>query len=227
LDYGCIVSVAGFTTTASEEARRHGIELRTLAQVENLNWWLPSAMTLCLRQVELLHLQVNFSPEEFESVKTVLASVEVSDLVLTLPNGKSSTLPDYIKGQGVEVINRPELAHLKDQDTFAVNLLFNELHGATLTWANGTLPLLQSVHALYRYHYRIELVGLTVYEGPEGINAFTGISNGWGKQVTVVAKLEADGSRTLSFTMNDPKPSRTVIPPRGKVAEPAVSPDHQ
>jgi len=227
LDYGCIVSRAGFTRTAIDEAKRNGIELRTVAQIESPNWWIPTAMALCLRQVELLHLQVNFSHEQYKSVQGLLASTDAADLVLTLPNGQSGTLPDYIKGQGIEAINRPELSHLKDQDTFAVNLVFKEFEGATLICPKGGLPMPQSVHALYRYHERIESVQLTAYEGPEGINAFTGISNAWGKQLTMVAKLERDGSRTLSFTMDDPRPSKTAILPRGRKAEPDVPPDRR
>ncbi|MDD2389204.1 MAG: restriction endonuclease [Desulfobacterales bacterium] len=218
LDYGCIVSRVGFTKNAREEAERHGIELRTLAQVEKTNWWLPSAMTQFHQQVELLRLQVNFHPEELESVNALLAPEEISDLVLTLANGESGTLLDYIKGEGVEALNRPELAHLKDQDIFAANILFNDLH-SSLECAKGTLPLPQNVYARYRYHYRIESVKLTAYERSDGINAFTGISNALGKQVTVVAKLKADGSRTLTFTMDDPKPSKISIPPRGEVVD--------
>lgn len=227
LDYGCIVSRAGFTATAAEEAKRQGIELRTIAQIENPNWWLATTMTLCRRFAELLHVQVNFRPEEYESATALLSASDASDLILTLPNGESRTLPDYIAAQGVEAMNRPELAHLKDQDTFVVNILFGDLHGATLTSTKARLPLPQSVYAVYRYHYRIEAVELTAYEEPEGINAFTGISNSWGKQVTIVAKLEADGSRTLYFTTDDPKPSKTKIPPRGQAAEPVVPPDSQ
>ncbi len=48
LDFGCIVSRAGFTEMASDEAKRQGIELRTLAQIERPNWWFPSAMTFCV-----------------------------------------------------------------------------------------------------------------------------------------------------------------------------------
>lgn len=227
LDYGCIVSSAGFTRTATDEAKRNGIELRTVAQIESPNWWLQTAMALYLRQVELLHLQVNFSHEELESAQAMLASTDAVDLVLTLPNGQSGTLSDYIKGQGIEAINRPELLNLKDQDTFAINLVFEDFEGATLVCPQGGLPMPQSVHALYRYHERIESVKLTAYEGPEGINAFTGISNTWGKQLTVVAKLQPDGSRTLSFTMDDPRPSKTAIPPRGRKAERDVPPDRR
>lgn len=225
LDYGCVVSRAGFTGTAIDEAKRQGIELRTVAQVEKPDWWLPSAMTLFFRKVELLHMQVNFHPHEFEAVQPLVASVKASDLVLNLPNGASHTLPDFIKGQGVQAINRPELSHLKDQDTFTVNFLFTGLNGATLVYPGGSIPLPQSVDALFKFHAQTESVELTAYEGSEGINAFTGISNAWGKQLTMVAKLQADGSRTLSFTMDDPKPSKTAIPRRGETAEQDVPPD--
>lgn len=223
LDYGCIVSRAGFTGTATEEAKRHGIELRTVAQVENPDWWLPSSMTLFLRKVELLHMQVNFHPAEYEKVQPLVTSVKASDLVLNLPNGTSHTLPDFIKGQGIQAINRPELSHLRDQDTFAVNFLFTDLmNGATLACPSGNMPLPQSVDAHFKIHVNVESVELTAYEGSEGINAFTGISNAWGKQLTMVSKLQDDGSRILSFTMDDPRPSKTAIPRREEPAEPVA-----
>jgi hypothetical protein len=116
---------------------------------------------------------------------------------------------------------------LKNQDTFGINLIFNDFEGATLVCPKGRLPMLQSVNAIYRYHERMESVQLTAYEGSEGINAFTGISDTWGKQLTMVAKLETDGSRTLSFTTDDPMPLKTAISPRGQKAEPDVAPDRR
>lgn len=225
LDYGCIVARAGFTGTAIDEAKRYGVELRTVAQVEIPDWWIPSAMTLFLRKLELLHMQVNFRPDEFEAVQPLVTSVKSSDLVLNLPNGASHTLPDIIKGHGLQAIQLPELSHLKDQDTFTVNILFNDLHGATLVYPSGSIPLPQSVDALFKIHTQIESVELTAYEWSQGINAFTGISNAWGKQLTVVAKLQDDGSRTMSFTMDDPKPSKTAISRRGEAAKQDVPPD--
>jgi hypothetical protein len=158
-------------------------------------------------------------------VQPLVASVKASDLVLNLPNGASNTLPDFIRGQGIQAINRPELSHLKDNDTFTVNFLFTDLNGAAFVYPSGSMPLPQSVDALFKFHAQTESVELTAYEGSGGINAFTGISNAWGKQLTMVAKLQADGSRTLSFTMDDPKPSKTAIPRRGETTEQDVPPD--
>jgi hypothetical protein len=69
IDYGCIVSRAGFTTTAQSEADRNGIEIRTLAEVENPEWWLPTSITIHHNQVELVHFQINFRQEELPQVR--------------------------------------------------------------------------------------------------------------------------------------------------------------
>lgn len=219
LDYGCIVSRAGFTTAAKEDAVRNGIELRTIVEIEKPSWWLASTMTLDLRQVELPHCKVNFRPEELAHVTELLAGVAGSELELTLPNGESTTLLAFIHAQGVQAIDRPELAHLKDKDTFNVTIDFSELQDARLRCPHGPLPLPQSVDAQYRFHHRVESVKLAAYEGSEGIIAFTGVSSSWGKQVTLVTKPQPDGTRRISFITDDPNPSKTTVPPRGQAAE--------
>lgn len=65
IDYGCVVSRAGFTVTAKEEADRNGIEL--------------------------LHFQVNFRPEKLAHVTLLLAGAAGTDLELTLTNGETGT----------------------------------------------------------------------------------------------------------------------------------------
>jgi Restriction endonuclease len=214
LDYGCIVSRAGYTASAKEEAERNGIELRTVTDIDNPNWWLASAMMLELRQVELVRWQVNFRTEELPRVTELLAGVEGTEVEMTLANGESGTLHAFIVAQGLRAVDRPELAALKDQDTFTVQIDFSQLQGASLTSPRGPVPLPQNVYALYRLHHRIESVKLVAYEGPEGVNAFTGVSSSWGKQVTLVTKLQEDGARSLSFTADDPRPPTRKIGPR-------------
>src|SRR2546422_202002 len=50
VDYGCVVSRAGFTATATAEADRYGVETRTIAEVENPDWWLATSILLNHRQ---------------------------------------------------------------------------------------------------------------------------------------------------------------------------------
>ena len=227
IDYGCIVSRAGFSASAKEEANRNGIELRTIAEVENPDWWLASTMSLSLRQVELLHFQVNFRSEELPRVTPLLAGLTGADLQITLATGESDTLAAFIGAQGIPMVDWPELAHLKDQDTFTATIDFSDLTGATLRCQRGPIPLPHSVHALYRYHHRLEAVPLAAYEASQGVNAFTGVSSGLKKQITLVTELNPDGTRTLSFIADDPAPPPTRIDRRDHGTEQSRSPDSQ
>lgn len=190
VDYGCIVSRAGFTANAKAEANRNGIELRTIAEVENPDWWLVSTISLSLRQVELLHFQVNFQPEELPRVTPLLAGLTGTDLDITLATGETRTLAAFIGAQGIPMIDRPELTHLQDQDTFTAKIDFSDLSGATLRCQRGLIALPHSVHALYRYHHRLEAVKLAAYEASEGVNTFTGVSSGLKKQITLVSERQ-------------------------------------
>ncbi len=227
IDYGGIVSRTGFTASAKAEANRNGIELRTIAEVENPDWWLVSTMSLSLRQVELLHFQVNFQTEELPRLTPLLAGPTGTDLELTLATGEIVTLAAFIGAQGIPMIDRPELTHLKDQDTFTATIDFSDLRGATLRCQRGPIPLPHSVYALYRYHHRFEAVKLAAYETSQGVNAFTGVSSGLQKQITLVTKLNSDGTRSVSFTADDPASPPTRIDRRSHDAEQSHSPDAQ
>jgi restriction endonuclease len=215
LDYGCVVSRAGFTATAAAEADRNGIETRTIAQIENPDWWLASSILLNHRQVELIHFQLNFRTEELPDVTPLLAGATATDLQIVLATGEVVVLHNFVAGHGTQAVNRPELSTLKDQDTFVLTIDFRELTGASLKSQRGAVPLPQDVYALFRFSERVESVKLAAYEGPDGINAFTGISSSLKKQLTLVTKLNTDGTRSISFTANDPKPQKTMISRRG------------
>jgi hypothetical protein len=211
VDYGCIVSSDGFTASAKEEASRNRIELRTLSDIDSPIWWRASSMSLELCQVELLHWQANFRPEELKETADVLVGIDGPELEMRLESGETGTLPAFISAQGVEAIERPELTHLKDQETFSLDIRFENLRGASLRCPRGPLPLPQNVLALFRVHYRMEAVDLAAYQASDGVNAFSGVSTSWGKQVTVVAKLLPDGSRALTFAWDDPSAPKTAI----------------
>lgn len=211
IDARCIVSVSGFTATARDEAVRNGVELRQITQIDNPEWWLASEMPMDLRQVELLQWQVNFRPEEIESVRPLTAGVDGTELLLTLANGESGSLFQFVSAQGPRAIDDSKLAHLSDQDTFTATIDFSDMGGAKLTCPRGSLPLPQSVYALYRLHKRTESVKLAAFAAGEGINAFSGLSAGWGKQVTLVTKLQPDGGRSLSFAADDPGAPKTTM----------------
>jgi hypothetical protein len=227
IDYGCVVSRAGFTGTAKAEADRNGIELRTIAQVENSDWWLASAVLFELRQVELLHFQMNFRPEELADVTLLLAGAAGTELELTLASGETASLNAFVAAQGTRAIDRPELAHLADQETFTVTIDFSDLRDASLKCPRGPVSLPQSVYALYRLHHRVESVKLAAYQGPQGVNAFTGISSNWKKQITLVTQLNPDGTRSISLTTDDPTPPKTTIGQRRENAEQSHPPDAQ
>jgi restriction endonuclease len=221
IDRGCIVSTSGFTASGKEEAGRNGVELRTVTEIENPDWWLASTMRLELDKIELLHFQVNFRPDEIRSATEMLSGIGSAEVKLTLPTGESGSLQAFVVAQGPVAAERPEFVQLqlKDQDQFSVTIDFSQLNGASLKCSRGPLPMPQSINAIYRIHRRIESVKLSAYEGTQGVNAFTGVSNGWGKQLTLVAKLQQDGSRSLSFTLDEVKPKKTKIDVRRNSAE--------
>jgi Restriction endonuclease len=225
IDYGCVVSRAGFTTTAQAEADRNGIETRTIAEVENPDWWLPTSIMLNHRQVELVHFQINFRTEELPQVSPLLGGASATDLQLVLESGEIVPFHDVVAAQGTREVDRPEMSGLKDQDEFTLTIDFRQLTGASLKSPLGDLPMPQDVYALYRFQERTESVKLAAYEGPGGVNAFTGISSSLKKQLTFVTKLNPDGARTISFVANDPKPPKTIIPCRAKAAEAEPKPD--
>ncbi len=211
VDYGCVVSRSGFTENAREEALRGGVELRTLAEVRSPDWWLLSAMSLGIRQVQLVRFQINFQPEELPQVTSLLAGAAGTDLKFILPNGETTTLNAFVEAYGLRAIDEPQLAHLTDQETFGVTMDFRDLKGASIECARGSVPLPQSVFALYRLHHRVESVNLASYEGEQGVNAFTGVSSNWNKQITLVTKLHPDGRRSLYLATDDPTAPKTVI----------------
>ena len=210
IDYGCIVSRAGFTTTAQAEADRNGIETRTLAEVENPEWWLPTSITIHHNQVELVHFQINFRQEELPEVSQLLTGSTATDLELTLESGETVPFHDFVAAQGTREVNRPELSGLKDLDQFVLTIDFRQLIG-TLRSQRGDLPMPQDVYALYHFHRRVESVKLAAYEGSEGINAFTGVSSTLKKQLTFVTSPSGDGAHQITLAWDDPKPSKTEI----------------
>lgn len=214
IDYGCIVSRAGFSATAKKEAARSGIELKTIAEVEHPDWWLVSALQLNLRKVVLLHSQLNFRQDEIAQVTPALADISATDLELTMANGINILLSEFVLKHGMKVLNLPEFALLSDQDTFALKIDFSGLAGATLQAPSGPVPLPQNIHALFRLNHRIENVRLAAYRG-EDVTAFTGESVIWKKQITMVTKLNPDGTRNISVAMDDPDPKKTSIGRRG------------
>ena len=54
-------------------------------------------------------------------------------------------------------------------------------------------------------------MNLSAYKGAQDVNAFTGIADSLGKQVTLVTKLQQDGGRSLSFTFEDTTPVKTKV----------------
>lgn len=225
IDYGCIVSAAGFTASAKGEAERNGIEIRTVAEVGNPDWWHPSTMPIHHQQVELLHLQVNFQPEELARITPLLADVAVADLEITFANGETRKLHDVVAAEGVRVVDQPERTHLKNEDIFTVKIDFTQLHGASLKYSRGPLPMPSEVWARYRLHVQVESVKLAAYQGPKGINIFTGVSASLRKQITWIIKPQPDGSRSISIATDDPSPPKTVVSRREEDADQNRSPD--
>ena len=88
---------------------------------------------------------------------------------------------------------------------------FSDLEGASIKCARGSVPIPQSIYALYRLRHRVELIKLASYQGQQDVNAFTGISSNWNKQITLVTKLHADGRRSLYLAIDDPAAPKTVI----------------
>jgi hypothetical protein len=170
-------------------------------------------MPLVLTQIELLKWQVNFRTDDLQKATELLAGIDGTDVELTLPNGESGSLYAFVSAQGTRAADSPEIVklQLKDQETFTVTLDFSQLQGASLKCRRGPVPLPQNIYALYRIHQRVESVKLSAYQVEQDINAFTGISDTWGKQITLVTKLQQDGSRSLSFTFEDTTPVKTKI----------------
>jgi hypothetical protein len=214
IDRGCIVSRAGFTATAKDDAKRNGIELRTITEVESPSWWKVSTILSQHRQAEPLKSRLNYREEQLPDVKALLEGITPKDLELTLPSGESKTMEVFIKGLGVRALDRPDVAILADQDTFHVRFEFTGHTGVMLKCPQGPVPLPQSLDVLYRLHINSELVSITAYESYDDVNAFTGASSKLKEQLTLVTKLQTDGSRKVSFVWQKPSPPETVIPPR-------------
>lgn len=216
VDRGCIVSQAGFTENAERDARRNGIELRTLASIEAPEWW--RATVLEVQGLELIHSQVNFRREDLAIVEEVLGA-DHPPLSLTLENGENGPLLQFIAAQGEGVRDRPEVAALDDQSEFNVEIDLSQLRDARLSCANGDLPFPTQV--LARFRVRKELVPLSAFRAGEGDTfAFTGLSEVLAKQATLVAQTASDGSRKITYVAELPNPPKVRVDPPGKSSPP-------
>ncbi len=141
----------------------------------------------------------------------LLAGLAGTDLEFVRPDGERGTLRALVESYGLRAVDRPELGQLTDQDTFTVTMDFSDLEGASIECARGAVPMPQNIYALYRLHQSTESVKLASFQGQEGVNAFTGVSSNWKKQITLVSKLLPDGRRSLYFATDDPSAPRTVV----------------
>jgi hypothetical protein len=118
-----------------------------------------------------------------------------------------------VLSKGIPAISKPELQHLKDQDVFTATIEMKMPDGSFLRRypPPGQLPVPQTIFAAYRLHHQTECVRIAAYQMGNAINAFSGVSSIDGKQLTLVTKLQADGSRDLTISFADATPKRTRI----------------
>lgn len=214
IDRGCIISRKGFTTTAKGDAERNGIELRTVSEIEYPGWWGAKEIHTNIRQAEPVNIRLNYPREELDGIQVSLKGLTTKDSELVLPSGKSITMDVFLRRLGLAALNRSDIVHLPNEGTFVVRFEFTGRRGFSLKSSLGPIPLPESLDVLYRLHLRSESVSLTSYESSQGIQAFTGLSTDRKKQMTLVAKLQSDGSRYISFMIHNPFPPKTIIPPR-------------
>jgi hypothetical protein len=211
VDYGCVVSSSGFTGSALQEAKRNGVEVRTLAEIDRPSWWLASSLAVLIRRVELVNWQVNFNEPRLTEAKAMLAGVDGSKIDVSFASGAAQTLQTWVAAHGVAALERPELSDLIDQETFVQRIDFNDDDGVVVRCPSGVLPLPTNILAQYRLHVHTEQVGLSVFDAGDNVTAFTGVSNDWQRQVTLVTQLQMDGSRKISVSVGDKKPAVTLV----------------
>jgi len=216
LDYGCIVASSGFTASAEREAARNGIEVRTLQEIEKPDWWRAEHIHLQHRRIELLESRINFRTEDLAIAQELLAGTDGTQVEVILNDGRSDRLSSFIAAQGATAVDRPELSELRDQDVFKVRIEFEGSAVKELRSPSGQLPLPVNVQAQYRLHRELERVALTAFNAADGVLALAGVSEGLGKQITVVVKEAEDGSKRLSLSFENVSDKPTPIAPRSK-----------
>jgi hypothetical protein len=211
VDRGCVVAASGFTSEVREEALRYGLETRTIVEVSIPDWWLPRAMPMVRRQVELLHYRLNYAAELLEQAKLSLTGVDPASILVVTPNESPVVLPILVANQGLVAVEQFERGELTDQLQFSMQLRLSLPFGSALTFPGGSLSLPESIDALYRLHVSIESVPLTAYQMGDTIEVLGGVTTHQkSQQLTVVVQQTAEGTRQLTMSLTDaaPKPTR-------------------
>jgi hypothetical protein len=211
VDSGCIVARSGFTADATAEAKRLGIELKEITEVGELDWCPMSAFSLQLRRIEVIHVQMVFQEPNVSVATELTAGLESGAISMTSPHGKARTLHEYAKSEAIRSMEDPRLQNLADQEQFMVVVDLREATGFSMSCQNGDLPLPAGLVVTCILHTNVDSVAFGPYEAGGGVDVLTCVSAELDKQLTMVAKLQPDGSRRLSISIDKPKPSATIV----------------
>jgi hypothetical protein len=207
LDRGCVVAAA-FTAEAKLEAVRCGLELRPLAEVGTPEWWLAPAMEMIHQEIETLGIELVYGTEEFYPALQGLAPERAS---IVVPGQPSLPIHDFVTQQGISASYRPELASLRDEDVFGLDIQMLCPGGSYIQTPTGNAPMPGWVRASYKLHKRIEAVPIRAYQMSPVITALSGVSEFTGHQITFIGHDRDDGSRRVSLSVADASPKRTRI----------------
>lgn len=209
VDRGSVVALRGFTDQARIDARRYGIELRTLAEIEAPAWWLPSAMTMEKHIIHLLATQLNYDSEG-EDIQARIRNCDNSQLLLVEPPHFQGRLTEFVASQGLVAIREQEFA---DGEEFTVTLKLELPTGSHLLCSGIKLPLPNTILAWFQMKRGVEAVSLRPFAFGDRVNAFSGVSQSDGQQLTLVTQEHDDGSRSIAISVADARPTRTKVAP--------------
>jgi len=216
IDVGCIVSSSGFTASVEEAAAREGVQLKTVREIETPEWWRVPSLRVQRRHTEVFDIGAFFD----ESDRAAYENANLSSPALVKirhADGSVESFVDYVAAQcSRAIVSDPRFAMLKHEDVVTVTIDFKDVRaGARLATSTGVLPLPLSLHVKCKVFLSDEDVPLVAYQQGDNLNAFTGVSTDLGKQLTVIAITQPDGSkRIMGLAAGDAEPQKAKIDAR-------------
>jgi hypothetical protein len=208
LDRGCIVA-ASYTAEAKAEATRCGVELRTISEIENPEWWKPTSMSVTHERIELFDCALIYATEHADATRNLVGKLQITELEIEEPSQSPYKLHELLEHIGLQKAQEPELAHLVDQDTFEVMVTCDLPSGTLLRGGGHEFPLPHRMLTKFRIHREHEVTPIGAFQMSPSVTAFTSVSNKNEKQVTIVAQDTDEGVRRFFITVGDSKPKRT------------------
>ena len=210
LDRGCIFA-ASYTKEAKAEAVRCGIELRTISEIENPDWWRPTLMSFTHELIELYDYTLAYGVKDEPAVHHLIGKLPMRDVEIVEPSKSTYKLHVLLEEIGIQKVREPEFSHLADQDVFEVMVTSDLPSGTFLRGGGHEFPLPPRVLAKFRIHREHEIASIETFQADPSLTAFTTVSRKNEKQVTIVAQDTVEGLRKFSISVADAKPKRTKV----------------